>query len=236
MKSVTRKRNTSQQSGAAVSFTLNGRPTSVEIPPGRSLLTMLREKCGIISPKNGCEPQGACGCCTVLIDEKPRLACTLRAEKAEGRRIVTAEGLPPDVRDQTADCFVQAGGVQCGFCIPGIAMRAVALLERNASPSRAEIAHDLRGNLCRCTGYTKIVDAIELMARARRGEPLPPADDRNGVGAALGRYRGGEFVLGDFRYIDDIQIEGSLFAAMRFSDHPRALIRSIDAAEALGER
>ena len=213
---------------------LNGRPLSVEFAPGRSLLSLLREQCGIISPKNGCEPQGACGCCTVLIDEKPRLACTLRAEKAEGRRIVTAEGLPPDVRDQTADCFVRAGGVQCGFCIPGIAMRAMALLERNASPSRAEIEHELRAHLCRCTGYTKIVDAIELMARARRGEPLPPDDERNGVGASLGRYRGGEFVLGDFRYIDDIQIEGSLYAAMRFSDHPRALVRNIDAAEALG--
>lgn len=217
----------------AVSFTLNGRPVSLDVDPRRSLLDVLRDDLGVISPKNGCAPQAACGCCTVLIDGKPSLSCALKAVKVAGRSVTTAEGLSDELRGQIADAFVSAGGVQCGFCIPGIAIRAAALTEKNPDPSRDEIARELRPHLCRCTGYKKIVDAVELLARLRRGGTPPEPEQAGGVGTRLDRYRGREFVLGDFRYVDDIRVDGMLFAAPRFSDHPRALVKAIDPAPVL---
>src|SRR6185503_17241628 len=119
------------------------------------------------------------------------------------------------------------------FCIPGMAMRGHATVCGNPNPTREQIAFDLRGNLCRCTGYVKIVDAIETYAKVRRGEGEATFDQSGRVGTALPRYRGHELVLGDFKYIDDITIPGMQFAAMKFSDHPRALVKGIDASAAL---
>ncbi len=216
-----------------VSFILNGAPVSVTTDPQRSLLSVLREDFGITSPKSGCEPQGHCGCCTVLVDGHPRLSCVMKIPRLHGRRIETMEGFSSEVRDQLADSFQEAGGCQCGFCIPGIGVRAVALVRDNPHPTRDQIVRALRHHLCRCTGYTKIVDAIERFAAARRGESQPahPADGR--VGSRLHRYRGRELVLGEFAFVDDRMMRGALAAAMRFSDHPRALVRGIDAAPAL---
>jgi xanthine dehydrogenase molybdenum-binding subunit len=228
-------------------FKLNGSAVAASETQGLSLLDLLRDRLGIVSPKDGCQPLGQCGCCTVLVDGKPRLSCTMKAELVAGRSVTTLEGLPEETRCEIADCFVEAGGVQCGFCIPGIALRAHALVERNGRPSREEIAADLRAHLCRCTGYTKIIDAIERLAEVRRlgpadgvrsdilleGEPAA-ADPREeaGVGACLPRYRGADCVLGAHRYIDDIAIPGMLIGALRFSDHPRALVRRIDTSAA----
>ncbi len=222
-----------QADGGTTEFEVNGRQVSIQASPYDSLLDVLRGDLGLISPKNGCQPQAQCGCCTVLVDGKPRLACVTQPKQAAGKKVTTLEGLSESTRTQIADCFVSAGGVQCGFCIPGIAMRANALIDRNPNPSRDEIAFELRAHLCRCTGYTKIVDAIDLLAKARRGEPLPKADRSGKIGTRLERFKGRDFVLGDFRYVDDIKIDGSLFAAMRFSDHPRATMRRIDAQKAL---
>ena len=216
-----------------ISFVLNERPVSIDVAPDRSLLDVLRDDFGIISPKNGCAPQGACGCCTVLVDGQPKLSCTMKAIRVADRHVTTAEGLSEQTRQQLADSFVRAGGVQCGYCTPGIAVRTVALLDKNADPSRAEIAKELRPHLCRCTGYKKIIDAVELLARMRRGEAAPVAETSGRVGTRLDRYRGRQLVLGDFRYVGDIQVKGALFAALRFSDHPRALVKSIDPAAAL---
>ncbi|MBN1511232.1 MAG: selenium-dependent xanthine dehydrogenase [Phycisphaerae bacterium] len=223
----------SHASEVTVSFTLNGTPVAVTTDAQRSLLSVLREDFGITSPKSACEPQGHCGCCTVLIDGRPRLSCVLRIPKAQGRQIETMEGFSEEVRNQLADSFQEAGGCQCGFCIPGISVRTVALVRDNPHPTRSEIARALRPHLCRCTGYTKIIDAIELFATARRGESRsrPAADGR--VGSRLHRYRGRELVLGEFRFVDDRMTRGALAAAMRFSDHPRALVRGIDVAPAL---
>jgi aldehyde oxidoreductase len=218
---------------AAVSFVLNGRPVVVPAGPDRSLLAVLREDFGLISLKNGCEPQASCGCCTLLVEGQPRLACALQPSQVAGKNVVTLEGLPEETRRHLADCFVRAGGVQCGFCIPGMAMRAVALVDENPNPTRPEIAHALRGHLCRCTGYRKIIDAVELLAQIRAGARLPPGDDTGRIGTSLDRYRGRELTLGDFRYIDDITIPGAAFAALRFSDHPRALVKALDTAPAL---
>ena len=179
-----------------VNFTLNGGETSALVDRDASLLDMLREGLAITSPKDGCQPQAQCGCCTVLVDGKPRLSCTLPARKAAGKQVVTCEGLADEVRAHLAEAFVETGGVQCGFCIPGIAVRAAALIVRNPNPTRNEIAKDLRGHLCRCTGYVKIIDAIDLYAKLRRGESLPERAPRGGVGTRLARYTGAEAVLG----------------------------------------
>ncbi|GJQ26485.1 MAG: selenium-dependent xanthine dehydrogenase [Phycisphaerae bacterium] len=217
---------------STVSFTLNGQPVST--PHGdRSLLDVLREDFDIISPKNGCQPMGQCGCCTILIDGKPRLSCTIKASVAAGKKVTTLEGLPEPTRQQIADCFVHAGAVQCGFCIPGIAMRAHALCEKNPAPTHDQITGDLRAHLCRCTGYTKIVDAIDLLARVRGGEPMPSNGCAGKVGERLHRYTGHDAALGMRRYIDDIKVPGMVFAAPRLSDHPRALVKKINTAPAM---
>lgn len=213
-----------------ISTTINGQAVSVAIEPDLSLLDLLRDHLDIISPKDGCQPQASCGCCTVLIDGKPMLSCTMKAVKVAGKHVTTLEGLSDTERQQLADSFVRSGGVQCGFCIPGIAVRAHALVEKNPSPSRDEIAKDLRAHLCRCTGYTKIVDAIELLAKVRRGESLPPPDLSGRIGSSLPRYTGEDAVLGQRRYVDDMKIPGMVYAVMRLSDHPRALVKGIDAS------
>jgi selenium-dependent xanthine dehydrogenase len=216
-----------------VNFILNGGATAVLVHDDTSLLDMLRDQLGITSPKNGCQPQGQCGCCTVLIDGKPERSCTLSARLVEGREITTCEGLADDIRVQLAAAFVEAGGVQCGFCIPGIALRAAALIMKNPQPTRKEIAHRIRRHLCRCTGYVKIIDAIELYARLRRGGALPKRGLGGGVGARLPRYQAAEAVLGDRRFVDDLRVQDLVFAAPIFAEHPRALVRGIDPSAAL---
>lgn len=222
---------------------VNGQSVGIQAAEELSLLDALRDHLGIISPKDGCQPLGQCGCCTVLIDGKPRLSCTIKAGSVAGKPVTTLEGLSDEARREIAESFVTCGGVQCGFCIPGIAIRAHALCERNPQPTREAIAADLRAHLCRCTGYTKIIDAIEDLAARRNGRAGTPClnPDRehprhenasDGVGARLDRYTGAEAVLGDRRYIDDIVIPGMAFAAMRFSDHPRALVKRIDTSAA----
>jgi aerobic-type carbon monoxide dehydrogenase small subunit (CoxS/CutS family) len=216
-----------------VEFTLNGIPVRTADDPDRSLLSVLRDQFGCTSLKNGCEPQASCGCCTLLIDGKARVSCTMKAKQVANKQVITLEGLPEKERTELADSFVACGGVQCGFCIPGMAMRGYSVVKDNPNPSRQQIAHELRGHVCRCTGYVKIVDAIEQFAQVRRGQSVARPEQSGKIGTALNRYRGRELVLGDFKYIDDIEMEGSLYAAMRFSDHPRARVRSIDATAAL---
>ncbi len=201
-----------------------------------TLLDVLRDHLGITSPKNGCQPQAQCGCCTVLLDGKPVLSCALKPSKAEGKSITTLEGLDNEHRQQIADSFVTCGGVQCGFCIPGIAMRAVGLCDKNPEPSRDEIIDSLKPHLCRCTGYAQIVDSIDLYSRVRRGEPSSEhsGEDFSGkVGTSLPRYAGHDAVLGDRPFVDDMTLPEMLFGALRLSDHPRATVVSIDATEAL---
>lgn len=216
-----------------VVFTLNGTEVRAEVDDQITLLELLRDDFGLISPKNGCAPQANCGCCTVLMDGKPRLSCALKANKIGGRTIVTLEGVPEEDRDLVAECFTRSGGIQCGFCIPGMAVRGLGLIAANPNPTRTEIADSLKQHLCRCTGYVKIIDAIEMMARAKRGELPPPPDESGRVGTRLDRYRAKEFVLGDWKYVDDMKLPGMLYAAFRFSDHPRALVKRVDVSAAL---
>jgi xanthine dehydrogenase molybdenum-binding subunit len=212
---------------------VNGEAIQLELPddPELTLLDVLRDFLGITSPKDGCQPQAQCGCCTVLMDGKPVLSCALSPGKAEGKSITTLEGLDDQHRRQIAESFVHCGGVQCGFCIPGIAMRAAGLCERNPAPTQDEIVAALKPHLCRCTGYAQIVESIEMYSRLRQGEPLPEpsAADRSGrVGTDLPRYTGHDAVLGDRKFIDDMTVPGMLYGAVRLADHPRAKVLAID--------
>src|SRR5438128_5040651 len=213
-------------------FTLNGRPVSVAVGDGATLLELLRESCGLTSVKDGCAPEGSCGACTVLVEGKAVVSCAQPAGRAEGKRIVTQEGLSPEDRRVWADCFVAAGASQCGFCSPGILMKSEALLAKNPDPSREDVARALAGNLCRCTGYVKIIDAVRLAAGAHRGEAMPTVDRSGRVGSRTARYQGKELALGDKPYINDMKAPRMLHGAIRFSDHPRAKVLRIDTSKA----
>jgi xanthine dehydrogenase molybdenum-binding subunit len=216
-------------------LTLNGRPVTVEARPGMSLLELLRESCGLRSMKDGCAPEGSCGACTVIVDGRPVVSCAQPAVRAEGRSVLTLEGLAPDVRAAWADAFVATGASQCGFCTPGIVMKAEGLLAREPAPSGERIARALAGNLCRCTGYLAIVEAIRAVAVARGGATAPaPALDEGGIGARVAKYRAREQVLGELPFVADLRAPGMLHAALRFSDHPRAAVVRIDTDAAAG--
>jgi selenium-dependent xanthine dehydrogenase len=213
-------------------LTLNGRQVVAEPREGQSLLELLRDGLGLRSLKDGCAPEGSCGACTVIVDGRAVVSCAQKAIRAEGKTVVTQEGLPAETRRLWADAFASAGASQCGFCSPGVVMKAQALLAKNPEPSREEIAHALLGNFCRCTGYTKIVDAVELAAAAHRGEPRPHTNGAAGVGARAPRYQGTELALGDTSFVADLVEPGMLHGALRFADHPRARVLVIDVSRA----
>lgn len=150
-------------------FRLNGHPVTVPCEPARVLLDLLREDLGLTGTKRGCD-LGTCGCCTVLLDGRPTLSCLTLARMVDGRSVETIEGLsPPQGLSAVQRAFVEHGATQCGFCTPGFVVTATALLARTPHPSRAEIERAIAGNLCRCTGYTKIVEAIESVAGGNPG-------------------------------------------------------------------
>jgi selenium-dependent xanthine dehydrogenase len=213
-------------------FTLNGRCLSVPADEGENLLALLRDKCGIISAKDGCAPEGSCGACTVLVDGKAVVSCAQDASRVAGREVTTLEGLSEADRALWAGSFVAAGASQCGFCSPGVVLKAESLLRRNPCPTREQIAATLAGNLCRCTGYVKIVDGVRLAAAAKRGAALPAGDGSGRVGSRAARYRGADLALGAKPFINDMTMPGMLHGAIRFTDHPRAEIVSVDTTRA----
>jgi xanthine dehydrogenase molybdenum-binding subunit len=213
-------------------FVLNGNPVEVQVREGSSLLEALREGCGVTSVKDGCAPEGSCGACTVMVDGRAVVSCAQPAARFAGKSVVTQEGLPAETREVWAHCFVAAGASQCGFCSPGIVMKSEALLARQPAPSREEIARTLAGNLCRCTGYIKIIDAIAMVAAAKAGGPLPEVDRSGRVGSRTARYQGAELTLGDKPYVNDMTVPGMLHGAIRWSDHPRARVLRIDTSKA----
>jgi selenium-dependent xanthine dehydrogenase len=213
-------------------LTLNGEPASAEPREDESLLELLRERFALRSVKDGCSPEGSCGACTVIVEGHAVVSCAQKASRAAGKTVVTQEGLPEETRRLWADCFVAAGASQCGFCSPGIVMKAEAFLAKHPEPSREDVLHALLGNLCRCTGYVKIADAILLVAAARRGEPVPRPDPSGRVGTRSARYEGAALALGDKPFIGDLDAPGLLHGALRFSDHPRARVLRIDTSAA----
>jgi selenium-dependent xanthine dehydrogenase len=197
-----------------------------------NLLEYLRDELRLTSVKNGCG-EGACGACMVLIEGKAARACLFTLAKASGKRVITVEGLSKREKAVYSWAFAEAGAVQCGFCIPGMVISAKGLLDQNANPSGAEIKKALQGNICRCTGYVKIEKAVAMAAKALREGFEPPADDsRYRVGESMPRLDAKEKVLGTGQYVDDMQVEGMLHAAVLRAKYPRALVKKIEIAAA----
>jgi selenium-dependent xanthine dehydrogenase len=240
-----------------IQFTLNGKAIEVPYEPGMHFLEVLRERCGIVSTKDGCAPEGTCGCCLVLVDGAPALSCLRKPEQMSGHEVRTLEGLPDETRRVISQAFVLEGGVQCGFCIPGIIVRAASLIERNRTDDRQAVAKALDGHLCRCTGYGRILDAIQTAGDAcRDGGPLPKEPRRHsyfgeefglqrnplfaakngasgtGVGKSVLRLEGLEQALGDKPFVDDLTEPQMLHGAMVLTEHPRAKILKIHTEEA----
>jgi carbon-monoxide dehydrogenase small subunit len=164
----------------AIVLDVNGERTQMLLPVHKTLLEVLREDMHLTGTKHGCE-LGECGTCTVLVDGKPELSCLLLPIQIEGRAITTVEGMASgSTLHPLQQAFAELGAAQCGYCTPGILLASKSLLESNPQPSREEIREALAGNLCRCTGYVKIVQAVELAA-SRMQDPLPP------LGGGLGR-------------------------------------------------
>ncbi len=215
-----------------IKFTLNGVDISYDGDHKRSLLNYLRETAGIVSVKNGCSGEATCGACLVEVDAKPALSCVTPMRKLDGASIVTIEGFPASLRQTLGRAFVAQGAVQCGFCTPGFLSRSKILLENNPQPSRQEIIKALRFNLCRCTGYIKIVDAIELAAEHLRNNQEIQLTASGKVGTSQPKYDAYDKAVGRSAFIDDMRIDGMLHGALKFSDHPRTQVRRIDVAAA----
>ena len=217
-----------------IEFNLNAINRAVDVDDGASLLEVLRDSCGVISPKDGCSPQGQCGCCTVIVDGRAVVSCAVPAKSVSGKTVLTLEGFSELERDTFADSFIAAGGLQCGFCTPGIVVRAKNLIDKTPDPSDEQINRILSMHHCRCTGYVKIVDSIRLAAKSLRGDSEIESDGKAGrIGTNTPRYEARELALGDRPYIDDMSFPGMLHGAVLLSEHPRALVNRIDTRTAM---
>jgi xanthine dehydrogenase molybdenum-binding subunit len=212
-----------------VQFVANGVPVSVR-GNHPHLLSALREELNITSPKDGCSPSGQCGCCTVFVNGKAVVSCQTSLEKVAGGEVTTLEGIDESERRKYSDAFAACGGLQCGFCIPGIVVRAKAQVDKKgAGLKREDMARHLGAHLCRCTGYVKVLDAIEMIAL---GE-TPVLPKVGGVGSRSVKYEAHELALGDRGYVDDIRVDGMLHASLHFTAHTRAKVLAIDSSKAL---
>ena len=217
-------------------FTVNGieRVTDVDKP----LLRYLRDDLHLHSVKDGCS-EGACGTCTIVVDGKAVKSCVLTTKRAAGKNIITTEGLSEEEKEAFVYAFGSKGSVQCGFCIPGMVMAGKALIDRVPDPTEEEIKVALKGNICRCTGYKKIIEGIQLAAAILRGDAQIDEElekgDSYGVGKRAFRLDVREKVLGYGEYPDDIEMEGMVYASAVRSKYPRARILDIhtEKAEAL---
>jgi xanthine dehydrogenase molybdenum-binding subunit len=236
-----------------LSFSLNGDAVTVDYQDGMNLLEVLRDVCGVSSPKDGCSPQGACGCCTILVDGRAVLSCLRKPETAQDKAITTLEGIPQEKRELLARAFVREGGLQCGYCTPGILARAVSVLDRDPGADEGQVKKALSGHLCRCTGYHRIVDAILAAGEAwvgggelssdmprrphffgeQHGLERASAGPAEGVGSSSAKYRGDDHALGEKDYIADMTVERMLHGAVVLSRHPRARVLRIDASKAV---
>ncbi|MCL7970657.1 MAG: selenium-dependent xanthine dehydrogenase [marine benthic group bacterium] len=235
-----------------LTFRLNGEDRSVSYDDGMHLLDVLRDRCGITSPKDGCAPQGACGCCTVMVDGRAVLSCLRKPESVEGREVTTLEGVPPARRQLLADAFVREGGLQCGYCTPGIVARIVSLLDRSPEVDEEQVRKALTGHLCRCTGYQRIVDAVMTASEGwpdgvladsgprrldlfgeSRGLERKSTETPGGIGGNGARYRGAAQTLGDKDYVADMSLAGMLHGAVVLSRYPRARVLGLDPGVAL---
>jgi xanthine dehydrogenase molybdenum-binding subunit len=212
-----------------IEFVVNGVPVRVRSHHPH-LLSALRDELNITSPKDGCSPSGQCGCCTVLVNGKAVVSCQTSLDKVSGGEVITLEGVDEQERQKYANAFAACGGLQCGFCIPGIVVRAKAQVDKKgASLKREDMARHLGAHLCRCTGYVKILDAIEMVATGQS----PHCEPVGGVGSRSVKYEAQQLALGDRGYVDDIRIDGMQHSALHLTSHARARVIDIDATAAL---
>lgn len=218
---------------AEIRFILNGKEIAVRVEPKRSLLRFLREDLEMTGAKEGCST-GHCGACSVLIDGALVRSCKYPMRKVAGREVTTIEGLGSlDDLHPIQEAFIEVGAVQCGFCTPGMIMAAKALLDKNPHPTHKVVVERLFRNLCRCTGYVKIVDAILLAAKILRGEATVLKEvRRRAVGESVHRVDALEKVLGLAKFASDLEKEGMLYAKVLRSPHSHAKIERIDTTRA----
>jgi len=205
-----------------VRFTCNGAPVDVDAAPGESLLTVLRERLGLVSVKDGCAPQGQCGCCTVLVDGDARVACVTPVARVADRRVTTVEGLDERVREELAQAFANAGGSQCGFCTPGIVMRAAALMTKGRT-GPADVDRALAAHLCRCTGWLTVKEAIADAGTPTRPRDLDAASRRARLEGGNRQRVGVDVPLGDGGFADDLAPRDALVAVPRPPGSPVAV-------------
>jgi selenium-dependent xanthine dehydrogenase len=209
-----------------VNFRLNGRAVSVQ--NGTTLLKYLREVERITSVKNGCD-EGVCGSCTILIDGKAVRSCTMKVDKLQDKEVLTIEGLSELEREIYSNAFAEAGAVQCGFCTPGMVMSAKALLNENLSPTEEDIKKAIKSNICRCTGYVKIIKGIMLAAEAlRESKRISLNTIKSNIGQNWRRIDAIQKALGEATYCDDVFMEDMLYVSVLRAMKPRARVLSID--------
>jgi aldehyde oxidoreductase len=221
-----------------VSLHINNHPVRVITDEKMVLLDLLRDTLGLTGAKQSCDRKGQCGACTVIINGKTALACLTKVAGLDGALVTTIEGLgTPEHPHPIQEAYVLAGAIQCGFCTPGMIMATKVLLDENPEPTRDEIKGALRRNLCRCTGYTKIIDAVQLAGRFIRGEALPdqirPPADADAIGISHPRPSALLKACGTAPFTADIRIPDALELAALRSPHAHAKILSIDVAEAV---
>lgn len=212
-------------------FYVNGKECRSE-KEGR-LLDYLRDELGLTAVKEGCS-EGACGTCTVLVDGKKMKACVVKLSKVDGRHVITVEGIPEEEMKVYVHCFAEAGAVQCGFCIPGMIISAKALLDGNLNPTRQDVKKAIHGNICRCTGYKKIEEAILMAADFfREKREIPGEEAEGGITRRFKRVDAEEKVRGTGRYVDDIVLPDMAYAKALRSPYPRCRINHIHIEKAL---
>lgn len=212
-------------------FWINSQQITVE--ENVNLLEYMRDKLDITSVKNGCM-EGACGACMVLMEGKAVRACLFTAAKAEGKHILTVEGFSQREQDVFSFAFSEAGAVQCGFCIPGMIISAKGLIDINSNPSKSEIRNAIKGNICRCTGYVKIVQAILMAAKYLREDlPLPQKEFTGNVGERSHRPDAEVKILGKAKFADDLKAPDMIYGSALRAGYPRALVKAIHLEKAL---
>ena len=211
-------------------FSVNGKTYTVT--ENVSLMRFLRDELRLTSVKDGCS-EGACGTCTVIIDGKAVKACIQKISNLDGKSVITAEGLSEREKQVYSHAFSEAGAVQCGFCIPGMVMCAKALIDKNPSPTPEDVKYAIRNNLCRCTGYKKIEEAILLAAEIiRENREITNPVSTGLLGESMNRVDASAKALGKAKYADDFYMDGMVYGSALRSEYPRAEILSIDKSEA----
>ena len=237
---------------SALTININSKNYFYRGNPDSTLLEFVRNDLQITSPKDGCSGEGVCGACTVEVNGRPRLACRTKMADLDDAVVVTTDGLPDKLRRLLGRMFAEKGAVQCGFCSPGFIMRIKHLFDAGRHSTRHELIKIIKPNICRCTGYVKILDAIEaaldswLLPHGQEtdmpdgklygGSHDDPGFDSQAFDATIGsrypKYQSIETALGNRPFVDDMYFEGMLYGVLRFSDHPRARVLDIDVSEA----